>query len=193
MFPRHHHFVVLVVDKQHFTFPDLIHFSCDHLSYALLVLRVQGVFFHVKDATSKVLTEGQHVAATKALELDFLGQLFADFKVVFHFQGFDQGDFHVFVFHCAVLNDFTVPPNFEVAFFRVDDDVKILIGPVLLDDHVSEDLFQNRHQSFFVDVLEFLEFSKRFQQVQLHVDSDCGAQARGLLNEMITFVQCTSP
>ena len=135
----------------------------------------------------------QHVATSEAFELDLLREFLAHLKVVFDLERFAQRHFHVLIFNLAVFHDFAVAPDLQIPLLWVDDDVEIFIRPVFLDDHVSEDFFQNRHQGLFVDVLEFLEFCKRFQQVQLHVDSDYGAYARGLLlNEMITFVQCTS-
>ena len=125
--PWHDHLVVLVVHKQHFTLPNLVHLGGHHLPDALLVLGVQCVLLHVEDAACEILTKGQDVPAAKTLELDFFGQFLAYFKVILHLQGLAQGDFYVFILDFAVLDNFAVAPNFQVPLFRVDDDVKIFI------------------------------------------------------------------
>ena len=84
-----------------------------------------------------------------------------DWQPVFvDFFGFGQADLKGLIFQLIVLHNLAVPPNLKISLVDIDDDVKIFIGPVFLQQQTPEYILQDTHHGHPVNILQFLKFGK---------------------------------
>jgi hypothetical protein len=64
----------------------------------------------------------------------------------------------------VVIDNLPVPPDFQVAFFHIQDDVEVFISTPFFADHGPKHIFQNTHHRGAVNILEFGKLRERFNQ-----------------------------
>ena len=151
----------------------MVYLGAHHLAHTLLVLLEDGILLQLQDAAGQILPQRQHIPPSEGLKWHFFRHFLAYLEVILDFQGIAEGNLRRLILHLAILDDFSVLPNLQIALIRVDDDVEVRVVPVLLLNHRTEDILEDAHHYLAVDVLELLEFLEGINQIEMRHQSCC--------------------
>ena len=141
------------------------HFAGDQLADTVLIFLIYKVFLIFHDFGDEVLAEGENLPALEILQTDVLHHLFAHFKVGLNLDRIRQGNLCVFVLHLSVFHNLPVALDLQIPAVHIDNDVKVGVRTVFLQQHRTENVLQNAHQRFSFNIFEIFELRKGFNQI----------------------------
>ena len=159
--------VALVVEDQHLFLPYLIYLAGDDLADLLRIFFVKVGLLQIEDARSEILTQRQHGPTSERFKFDRIDVFVAHFVGRIDGLNLRYGDLHVRILHRAVLHDRTVSPDLQVALFRVDDHVEILVRLELLLKRVAENVLEDSDHRGLVDVFKLLELCEIADKIKI--------------------------
>ena len=127
----------------------------------VFIFGIKTVFLQFKYLRGQSLTQVQDRTATEIREMHLIGNLFTHLAVRINRTCLRQGQLQIRILQFVISHDLTVSPDLEISLLRIDNHIVILIRTKHLGDHVTERVFQNVDHRLFVDILQFLELSKR--------------------------------
>ena len=151
----HDELVLVLVEKQYFAFPDLMHLAGDYLTFEGLELGREGFLLEVEDFRLQGLAQVQDGAAAEFLEENLLGHLFAQLALGVYLACSREPYLHILVLYLAVGHNPQILVNLAVSLVGVHDYVEVLVGAEHLGQYVAD---ADHHR--LVYVLELLELGE---------------------------------
>ena len=149
-----------IVEHQDLFFHDLVHLAEHHFADPLAVFAENLVFFELHDPRNEGLTGGHNGAPAEVVDGELFVALVAHGQALIDHVRLADADLRQFAGDLAVGNDFAHPPDFQVAFGGVDNDVEIVVGAVLLLDEGAEYVFQHAHHGGAIYVFAGLKIGE---------------------------------
>ena len=135
---RQGEFVAVLIDHEHFAFPNLINLGGSDTTDEVLVLVVEEVFLQFEDLGGQGLAQVEDSATAEFLEMHLFGEVLTDLDVVHSLTSLTERYLKIWVGEILVGYHFTVLVDFEVTLVGVDDDVEVLVGAEHLVQYRTE-------------------------------------------------------